>query len=296
MALTTALLTVGFVVCALLCGVFRKRSATTVLMAILCIGTFTVYALTGENEGFSILWMLLVPAISMSLIGLRAGTVLSGYFQIFLMLLFWTPLKEAAPGCYTATFQVRFPVLYLTSFAAAVILTVQKEYYFQKTEQMVYADSLTGLHNRRYYDIQKSRMTGSTVLSKLSIVSIDVNRLKYTNDTLGHRAGDELIFSSAYLIRNAFPDAETICRVGGDEFMILTFAPKEKLNAQITALRTDAAAYRGTYVQGVWLSIGCANGSDVPEPDIIQLEKAADAAMYDDKSNFYLTHGFERRR
>ena len=82
MLITTAVLTVGFAFCAVLCGVYKKRTATNVVMAFLIAGIFSIYALTGENEGFAILWILLVPLIAMNLIGLRVGTALSFYLPL----------------------------------------------------------------------------------------------------------------------------------------------------------------------------------------------------------------------
>lgn len=88
MTATTALLTVGFAFCTLLFRVWKKRKPAAVIMAILCGLIFSVYALTGENEGFAILWILLVPPIGMTVLGLKVGTAVGVYFQLFLMALF----------------------------------------------------------------------------------------------------------------------------------------------------------------------------------------------------------------
>ena len=293
---TTAVLSVGFALCAVLSGIFRKRAATSILMAFLCAAVFSIYALTGENEGFAILWTLLVPAISMSLIGLRAGTALSVYFLVFLFAMFSPPMRGLVPDVYTETFQIRFPVLYLTSFASALILSIQKEFYFRKTEQMAYRDAMTGLFNRRYYDLMKSRAAEHPSFSLLTFVSLDINRLKYTNDTLGHRAGDELITGAADCIRKAFPDAEAVCRIGGDEFAVITYAQPDAVRQQIEVLRDSASSFTGTYITEILLSLGWASAAEHPGFNIGQLEKAADTAMYADKDHFYETSGLTRRK
>ena len=287
MMCTTLVLVIGFAVCALLFGRLRKRSAAISVMGILVGFIFSVYAVMGENEGFAILWILLVPPIGMALIGLRAGTVLSAYFQIFLMLLFYTPLRSLVDAYYTRTFCIRFPVLYLTSFASATLLTAQKEYYFQKTENMAFMDALTGVYNRRYYDTVKARLLKRGRLSELTLVSVDVNRLKYTNDTYGHQTGDRLLLGAVNCIQGAFSDAEAVCRTGGDEFIIVTLIRPAQVRREIEALVSAAEAVHMENIPGITLSIGVASHVDHPEMSFEELENAADAAMYDSKQDFY---------
>ncbi len=291
---TTLALTAGFLLCALLFGRLQKRSAAIVIMAVLVGLMFSIYAVTGENEGFAILWILLVPPVGMSLIGLRAGTLLSAYFQLFLAVLFYSPLRSAVSAHYTETFCIRFPLLYLTSFAAAVLLTSQKQYYYLETENLAYKDVLTGAYTRRYYETLKQRILQQGRLSELTIISIDVNRLKYTNDTFGHQAGDLLLTSSVKCMRTAFPDAEAICRTGGDEFIILTFVKPAQVRREIEVLLREASGVYLDFIPELSFSIGFACHGEHPEMDYGTLERSADAAMYDSKEDFYETHNTGR--
>ena len=287
MMCTTLVLVFGFALCALLFGRLHKRRAAIVVMGILVGFIFSVYAIEGENEGFAILWILLVPLIGMALIGLRAGTVLSAYFQLFLILLFYTPMRDLVAAYYTKTFCIRFPLLYLTSFAASVLLTAQKEYYFQKTENMAFMDALTGVYNRRYYDAIRERLLKKGKLSELTLVSVDVNRLKYTNDTYGHQAGDQLLLGAVRCFHEAFPDAEAICRTGGDEFIIVTLAKPAQVRKDIDGLVKAAEGVHMEHIPSITLSIGVASHVDHPEMSFEELENAADAAMYISKEDFY---------
>lgn len=284
---TTMVLMVGFGICALLFGRFHKRLAATAIMGVLVGFIFSVYAIEGENEGFAILWILLVPLIGMAMIGLRAGTVLSAYFQLFLIVLFYTPVRNLVAVYYTRTFCIRFPVLYLTSFAAAVLLMSQKEYYFHKTENMAFMDALTGVFNRRYYDAVKARILKRDRLPELTLVSADVNRLKYTNDTYGHQAGDQLLLGAVRCMQDAFPDAEAICRIGGDEFLIVTMAKPAQVRKQIDSLVKSAEGVHLEHIPSITLSIGVASHAEHPEMSFDELENAADAAMYNSKEDYY---------
>lgn len=79
-------------------------------------------------------------------------------------------------------------------------------------------DSLTGLSNRRQF----SRYLADPPRdASLALILIDVDRFKQYNDEFGHLAGDQLLVRLAQTLQRAFPDATTVARYGGDEFVIL---------------------------------------------------------------------------
>ena len=84
-------------------------------------------------------------------------------------------------------------------------------------------DELTGLHNRRaFFTIAEQRLQmlerrGAPCL----LLFADVDRLKETNDTLGHEAGDRLLTDAAGVLRAAFRRTDLVARLGGDEFVVL---------------------------------------------------------------------------
>ncbi|BDU50811.1 sensor domain-containing diguanylate cyclase [Haliovirga abyssi] len=84
-------------------------------------------------------------------------------------------------------------------------------------------DSLTGLFNRRIgLDILNQKMKeANRYKNDLSICFVDVNRLKYVNDNFGHSNGDILIQTVAEAIISVKRDSDILCRIGGDEFLII---------------------------------------------------------------------------
>lgn len=89
--------------------------------------------------------------------------------------------------------------------------------------QKAQIDTATGLYNRsRCQELFKSNQAISN-LRKPAIMVLDLNDLKKTNDSLGHRVGDELIYSFASILKSAC-DVHTISpfigRYGGDEFIV----------------------------------------------------------------------------
>ncbi len=292
----TLLLSFGFGAAAVLCGILHERKASVTIMAILVALIFSVFAVTGENEGFAILWIIIVPSIAMSVLGLKVGTAVSIYFQLFLVVLLYTPLRSTVSEHYTETFMMRFPVLYLTGFAASFLLAVQKEFYFQKTERTSYTDTLTGLNNRRAYDADRRKIIESGNMSGLTLIEVDVNRLKFVNDTFGHDVGDRMIIHTAVCLKNCFKKAEAICRTGGDEFMIVSYQPPEVIQDQIAKLHEAGAAVREEPLSGITFSVGSASQNKSGRMSFEELEKTADTEMYKSKSEFYRKSGLDRRR
>jgi diguanylate cyclase (GGDEF)-like protein/PAS domain S-box-containing protein len=90
-------------------------------------------------------------------------------------------------------------------------------------------DSLTGIYNRSYFDLQMETYNTENDIP-VTVILCDLDELKYVNDTLGHRTGDVLIKEAAAVL-NCFSNDETIVsRIGGDEFAILV-ANQEKAYA-----------------------------------------------------------------
>src|SRR5207253_7159238 len=94
-------------------------------------------------------------------------------------------------------------------------------------------DNLTGLANRWALEV----MSASLENRKFSIILIDVNAFKAVNDNFGHEAGDLALRRIGTHLRAAFHDAQLRCRLGGDEFLVLSFAPRNDLRAQMRDFR-----------------------------------------------------------
>jgi diguanylate cyclase (GGDEF)-like protein len=79
-------------------------------------------------------------------------------------------------------------------------------------------DSLTGLSNRRQFS---RYLADPPTGESLALILIDVDRFKQYNDEFGHLAGDQLLVRLSLTLQRHFPDAMTIARYGGDEFVML---------------------------------------------------------------------------
>jgi diguanylate cyclase (GGDEF)-like protein len=151
-------------------------------------------------------------------------------------------------------------------------------------------DSLTGLPNRRLFDdrlmlaLERSRRTGLSA----GLFAIDLNGFKAVNDTLGHQAGDVVLKRVASMLQRKVRGADTLARVGGDEFVVVVndLVRPENCEKIAEALRTTI---EGVVVPGSkGLRIGGSVGWAVFPEEALEastLFEIADARMYGEKNS-----------
>jgi len=94
---------------------------------------------------------------------------------------------------------------------------------FKETENQAMRDALTGLFNRRYFDLSLKKELKRTGRNKkcFSIIILDIDDFKFINDEKGHWFGDEVIKSFSNIILSSAREEDTVSRYGGEEFFIL---------------------------------------------------------------------------
>ncbi len=148
-------------------------------------------------------------------------------------------------------------------------------------EFLSFHDHLTGLYNRRYLEQALKKMDIRSNLP-LTVMSLDVNGLKLTNDAFGHSMGDRLLQTVADILRKVCRIDDVVARIGGDEYAILlprTDADKaEKIKQRI--LRAASKVKLETVV--VSLAVGYSVKKKMPER-IETVFMQADQLMYKEK-------------
>ena len=155
-------------------------------------------------------------------------------------------------------------------------------------EKLAVTDSLTELHNRRYFDDIFSAAFPRVQRYKESIclVLIDVDKFKQINDTLGHRAGDYVLQTLGKLFKARVRESDALARLGGDEFAFLLYHSSPE-NAMKMASSCQAMVanhhfeFEGTPIK-VGLSMGIASNVDAPH-SVQDMYGAADEALYEAK-------------
>ncbi|MGZ8288640.1 MAG: putative bifunctional diguanylate cyclase/phosphodiesterase [Telluria sp.] len=158
----------------------------------------------------------------------------------------------------------------------------------QRIHHIAQHDVLTGLPGR---SLLQDRMGLAIAASEQSghqlwVMLIDLDRFKYVNDSMGHKAGDVLLVTVAARLRSALSDSDTVARLSSDEFVvILAERPDAPLSAALVQGLMDAIA------APVWLgareySVTCSIGVAVypaPGAPADSLIEHADIAMYSAK-------------
>jgi diguanylate cyclase (GGDEF)-like protein len=129
-------------------------------------------------------------------------------------------------GVFSRDPDVRFgadDVRRLEELVERVAPAIENARRFREARQLADLDSLTGLHNRRYFHETLAREVdrAQRYQRRLSLVIVDVDGFKEINDRIGHLAGDAVLAEIADRIRQVVRSADIPCRVGGDEFAVI---------------------------------------------------------------------------
>ncbi len=103
----------------------------------------------------------------------------------------------------------------------------------RKISDKIERDSLTGIYSRRYIITTLEELLKDEE-SVFSILFVDVNGLKQTNDTYGHEAGDRLIVKVGLAISHSIRDDDFAARIGGDEFLIVLSNTTDEITQVVT--------------------------------------------------------------
>lgn len=127
MLITSSALFVLFFITSFLCRKPKGRAPAIVVCVLAVMVIFSYYVLSGESNGFAILWTVLAPIFLMAAVGVRAGTFVGFYFELLLVVLFWTPLRRSMEVYYSSTFMNRYPVLYLCLLIVSMAIMISRK-------------------------------------------------------------------------------------------------------------------------------------------------------------------------
>ena len=289
-------LTVATSVFSVLCAVnfilVRKggksgMTIASVLFSVEIVALFTFFLISGNPDGFSALWIAMLPACGMLLFGRKRAAILSSVMFAILVFFFWVPAgRSLLQYEYNKTFMMRFPIFYLAFFLLSALLEsirsiTQNELDKLRDKYKYYAahDYLTNLLNRQGLEEWYATFKN---LGEQATMMIDIDHFKHVNDSFGHDVGDLVLASVAREIKSI---ADTrVCRWGGEEFVIWfpdseKMCDPEKIRAGIENM--DITIPGSSKVLHVTVSIGVAKGTQ----NLGALVKVADEAMLLAKNN-----------
>jgi diguanylate cyclase (GGDEF)-like protein/PAS domain S-box-containing protein len=158
----------------------------------------------------------------------------------------------------------------------------------ERMQSLAQHDGLTGTANRAllFERIGRALVRAKRSSRKPALLYLDVDHFKDVNDRLGHAAGDALLKAFAARLERCVREADTVARVGGDEFVVLLEDVVDGEGARRVAEKIAAAVGQPTRADGhdiaVTTSIGVALHDRAENAD--EWLKRADAALYDAKA------------
>jgi len=154
----------------------------------------------------------------------------------------------------------------------------------KRIEALAYTDALTGLPNRLLLGqrvavaLRTAQRNGST----FALLFVDLDRFKNINDSLGHAFGDRVLVEAAARIQQTLREVDTLCRVGGDEFIAFC-QEADAIGAEIVARRILEKLAQPFVLDSVNFSMGCSIGIAMYPADgrtLDTLIQCADTAMF----------------
>ncbi|MEI6601915.1 MAG: HD domain-containing phosphohydrolase [Clostridia bacterium] len=142
-------------------------------------------------------------------------------------------------------------------------------------------DQLTGVKNRKFYDESLIEFNQEEYLP-LSLIMVDVNGLKLTNDAFGHKSGDLLLEMVARVLKKECRPEDVVARIGGDEFIILL--PKTTYDYASKIIRRVHEYCAGQKINNIPLSVSIGYAiKELPSDEMKEVFKRAEDEMYRNK-------------
>lgn len=253
------------------------------------------FFISGIPNGFSALWISIIPSFSLLIFGRKDGTVFSLAAFLMEIFLFWTPFGRGLLQYeYTDEFMLRFPLFYTAIYFMALLVettryeTKKKLLAIEHEYRNLYRhDNLTGLYNRNAFnEIMKDRVANAGIDS-VAMMIIDIDDFKKVNDTFGHICGDKVLQSIAETISKTVCKDATYCRWGGEEFVIFLHCEHDYLKTAEKirrAVELSETEFEGD-IHKVTISVGVCLAGSMSTTSVNAMLAAADICLYKAKTS-----------
>ena len=147
-------------------------------------------------------------------------------------------------------------------------------------------DVMTGLYNRAFFDETLHRLE-SERRDPISVIVIDLNNLKTTNDNYGHQAGDQLIRRTGEVLKASLDVGYIAARIGGDEFSLILPDTNEQTAYALMERVESLVVMNNKFYREPELSFSLGSATSEPGLSLEKVISLADNAMYDNKGQYY---------
>ena len=246
------------------------------------VALFTFFIISGNPDGFSCIWIAMLPACGMLLFGRKKAAILCTVMFAIMAFFFWVPAGQALLQYeYNATFRMRFPILFIVFFLLSMLLETIRAITQEELDRLreVYKhqaahDYLTNLLNRG--GLMEWRASFGE-LGEQAVMMIDIDHFKKVNDSYGHDVGDLVLAGVAEQI--ATNAGTKVSRWGGEEFVVWFSDSRDACDPEEIRRGVEGMIVQVPYCDKtvqVTVSVGVAWGTG----ELRELIKAADTAMF----------------
>jgi len=249
----------------------REAPLSPHILLLCAIGLVTYGVYIGQDFALFMMFPLLValPVLVRLRLALVLGMV-SGLALAPLILNRFEPM---------AAFVVALSLALTWLVAAWMMFAVQEQ--SRRLRGMAITDPLTGVYNRRYLEMRaaKSMEGWKRYDQPVSMLILDIDNFKRINDRFGHTVGDEALRGLVRIVRENVRSVDTLCRVGGEEFVLLLSESDSALAEKVAnKLRILVEGTRILPEGNMTISVGIAEVSQAQDPE--HWFKLADGALY----------------
>jgi diguanylate cyclase (GGDEF)-like protein len=165
---------------------------------------------------------------------------------------------------------------------------IQRKRAEDEIREMSLRDQLTDLYNRRGFItmVEQQLKAANRAKSSMMLVFLDVDGMKWINDTLGHEDGDKALIGTADILKETFRESDIIARMGGDEFAVLAIDMTD-LNPEVLSKRLGQNMDDWNANKARPYKVAISWGTAIYNPEspmsLDQLISSADTLMYEQK-------------
>ena len=261
----------------------KKVPALSYVAVYMAISGFLLYGIAiatlTRPEDQTVTFMVLLMFVPLIFVDrpLNMGICLIAHILLFIIMAMQT--KSGAVLSADLADAVIFGILSLVSETVVNRAKIHGYVLEDRLRLMSETDQLTGLNNRNCYEMRFPRYA-SMYRESICCIYSDANGLHELNNTMGHKAGDEMLRFIGNALCEKFGKND-VYRIGGDEFVVFVMdVPEKEILARLSDLKQLING------QGYRLAVGYTIRSE-KNADMDQLMKTAESMMYRDKSEFY---------
>jgi diguanylate cyclase (GGDEF)-like protein len=171
----------------------------------------------------------------------------------------------------------------LESVADICATAIQNAHYVDRVKQLAYLDGLTGIFNRRFFELRiaEELERARRFNTGMAVIMVDIDQFKRLNDEFGHLLGDEVLRQVSSIFHQQLRKIDVVCRYGGEEFAILLAQTNQQHALGVAEkLRRMVEAWQFPGVpRPVTISVGAATSPDHGTTRD-ELVRAADLGLY----------------